>query len=138
VNSSRKSPFRGQMLESRPSGDKRASYPPWLMPLVLGIATISVLGVKNHQNILGPDREYQAVLEAQTAIKQRFRDGMAVRFAPRELTKIDATRDSYTISGWLQAISRDGMVTEVYDYRCVVTESMDGGWSVTQLDLQPQ
>ena len=137
MNSRRKS-FRGQVLEARPPGRRRTSYPPWLVPLVLGIASISVLGVKNYQNILGPDRAYQAVLEAQSAVKQKFQDGTTVRFAPKELTKIESTRETYTISGWLQAISQDGALTETYDYKCIVTESMDGGWSVTQLDLDPQ
>ena len=128
-----------QVLESRRSPAAWLAYRSWILPLALCVLVVSFLGLYGYRDLSAqPSSADQAILEAQAVIKGNFEPGVVVRYAPREFTKATYAAGSYQISGWLQAVSQNGAITETYDYSCVVAEALGGSWSVTGLDLQPQ
>lgn len=109
----------------------------WIVPLLVGIAAVSLVGIKSCQRVLaGPDRG-QAVLHAQEAVKEYFEVGTAIRFAP-ELTRVEQADGGLKISGWVEAITPDGKVSQGYDYNCAVKQNLIGNWSVKNLNLLPK
>ena len=101
-----------------------------------GIAALSYLGINNYRRILpGSDRSHQAILEAQDAVKRSFGTGTTVHFWPRESIKVEPSAGGFKISGYLDAISADGKLSQAYTYSCMVTQNLIGNWSVTNLNL---
>ena len=104
---------------------------------MIGIAAAAYFGTKNYKRILpGPNRSSEAILAAQDAIRRSFEHGTAVRFMPRESTRVEPGASGFKIHGWLEAGTADGKISQVYDYNCIVKTSLIGDWSVTNLDLE--
>lgn len=105
--------------------------------LVIAIAAVSYLGIRNYRRILpGSDRSHQAILEAEAAVRRNFGAGITIRFGQRESTKVEPSAGGFNVRGWVQAVSSDGGTSQGYAYSCTVTEDLLGNWSVEHLSLE--
>lgn len=103
---------------------------------MIGIAAAVYLGVKNYQRLLpSADRGNLAIVATQAAVQRSFGTGIAIRFGPRESTRVESSGGGFKVSGWVQAVSADGSMAQAYAYSCQVTQNLVGNWTVANLNL---
>jgi hypothetical protein len=127
-----------QVMEAR-SPRSHSSYWVWLLLVLLGFMALVAVIVKDYRRVDADDANVEnAVLAAQTFVKQNLGPGIVPHFAPRNWTKVDRVGEQYVVSGWVEAAPKVGFASLAYDYTCTVFRNLDGAWYPSNIDLRPQ
>lgn len=82
-----------------------------------------------------PDR---AMLAAELAVRSDLGVGVVPRFAPKDWVKVERDGERYVISGWVEAVPKNGGASISYDYSCSVLRNSAGDWTVSDINIQVQ
>jgi heme/copper-type cytochrome/quinol oxidase subunit 1 len=125
-----------QSLEAR--ARLRLSFWFWLIPILLVVMGMAAYGIKGYRSSSGTDETDEAVKAAQRIVRAQFGLGVVTHFAERRWSKVEREGDQYIVSGWLEALPKNGADGATYDYSCAVFRNPDGDWTALRMDLQPQ
>lgn len=130
---------RHQMIEARPERGRGAHAWLWVLALILALASLAiVLTLKSSTGRLGSDFQQEVTVAAQHFLQQRFEAGVKLRYPAQQWITASSTKNEYTVSGWLEATTRDGVQSGTYEYTCVLGRNSDGEWYLANLNLSPQ
>lgn len=130
---------RHQTIETRP-GRARGTHPwLWFLATMLTLASLALVFTwKGSATRRRSDLQHEASLAAHHFLQERFDAGVKLRYPSQQWVTASPTPDEYTVSGWLEATTTDGVVSGTYEYTCILARNQEGEWYLTNLNLSPQ